>query len=129
MLTFFMYKYFSRFSIEYVLSTLLLNFSRPNFIRPQNFSLPPWPFFHFTFVISWMYRKNKTDLLLSNEHFCYTIPLLLNYLSSNLFYFFYFRPNYRYPYYDEHGHGKLLYGYGGPDLYQYKSYSPLEGIH
>ncbi|XP_022189230.1 uncharacterized protein LOC111047715 [Nilaparvata lugens] len=39
------------------------------------------------------------------------------------------RPKYRYPYYDENGRGKLLYGYGGPDLYQYKSYSPLEGIH
>ncbi|KAJ0172013.1 hypothetical protein K1T71_012776 [Dendrolimus kikuchii] len=39
------------------------------------------------------------------------------------------RPNYRYPYYDESGKGKLLYGYGGPELFQYKSYSPLEGIH
>lgn len=39
------------------------------------------------------------------------------------------RPNYRYPYYDSSGKGKLLYGYGGADLYQYRSYSPLEGIH
>ncbi|XP_050669425.1 uncharacterized protein LOC126968436 [Leptidea sinapis] len=39
------------------------------------------------------------------------------------------RPKYRFPYYDENGKGKLLYGYGGPELYQYKSYSPLEGIH
>ncbi|XP_047510353.1 uncharacterized protein LOC125053167, partial [Pieris napi] len=39
------------------------------------------------------------------------------------------RPKYRYPYYDENGKGKLLYGYGGPELYQYKSYTPLEGIH
>ncbi|VVC42067.1 Hypothetical protein CINCED_3A018577 [Cinara cedri] len=39
------------------------------------------------------------------------------------------RPKYRYPYYDEQGRGRLLYGYGGPELYQYKSYSPLEGIH
>ncbi|XP_033207305.1 uncharacterized protein LOC117166941 [Belonocnema kinseyi] len=39
------------------------------------------------------------------------------------------RPRYRYPYYDENGRGRLLYGYGGSDLYQYKSYSPLEGIH
>ncbi|KAL0279656.1 UNVERIFIED_CONTAM: hypothetical protein PYX00_001162 [Menopon gallinae] len=39
------------------------------------------------------------------------------------------RPKYRYPYYDANGRGKLLYGYGGSDLYQYKSYSPLEGIH
>lgn len=43
--------------------------------------------------------------------------------------FFFFRPRYRYPYYDENGKGKLLYGYGGPELYQYKTYSPLEGIH
>ncbi|XP_065369756.1 uncharacterized protein LOC135962009 [Calliphora vicina] len=39
------------------------------------------------------------------------------------------RPKYRYPYYDSNGRGKLLYGYGGPDLYQYKTYTPLEGIH
>ncbi|XP_043288711.1 uncharacterized protein [Venturia canescens] len=39
------------------------------------------------------------------------------------------RPKYRYPYYDENGRGRLLYGYGGPELYQYKTYSPLEGIH
>ncbi|XP_050539794.1 uncharacterized protein LOC126904643 [Daktulosphaira vitifoliae] len=39
------------------------------------------------------------------------------------------RPKYRYPYYDENGRGRLLYGYGGPELYQYKSYTPLEGIH
>lgn len=42
---------------------------------------------------------------------------------------FVFRPRYRYPYYDENGKGKLLYGYGGPELYQYKTYSALEGIH
>nr|CAD7258662.1 unnamed protein product [Timema shepardi] len=39
------------------------------------------------------------------------------------------RPKYRYPYYDESGRGKLLYGYGGKELFQYRSYSPLEGIH
>ncbi|KAI4503744.1 hypothetical protein M0802_001147 [Mischocyttarus mexicanus] len=39
------------------------------------------------------------------------------------------RPKYRYPYYDENGRGKLLYGYGGPDLYEYKTYTILEGIH
>jgi len=42
---------------------------------------------------------------------------------------FFHRPKYRYPYYDENGRGKLLYGYGGQELYQYKAYSPLEGIH
>ncbi|KAG7197382.1 hypothetical protein KM043_018488 [Ampulex compressa] len=39
------------------------------------------------------------------------------------------RPKYRYPYYDEFGRGKLLYGYGGPELYRYRTYSALEGIH
>lgn len=49
-----------------------------------------------------------------------------NYTNIHLFIY---RPKYRYPYYDENGRGKLLYGYGGPDLYQYKTYSALEGIH
>ncbi|CAH2013062.1 unnamed protein product [Acanthoscelides obtectus] len=39
------------------------------------------------------------------------------------------RPKYRYPYYDENGVGRLLYGYGDDKLYQYKVFSPLEGIH
>ncbi|XP_044744937.1 uncharacterized protein LOC123306838 isoform X2 [Coccinella septempunctata] len=39
------------------------------------------------------------------------------------------RPKYRYPYYDENGVGRLLYGYGDEKLYQYKSFTPLEGIH
>ncbi|XP_011503653.1 PREDICTED: uncharacterized protein LOC105366793 [Ceratosolen solmsi marchali] len=39
------------------------------------------------------------------------------------------RPQYRYPYYDENGKGRLLYGYGGSHLYQYKIYNTLEGIH
>lgn len=49
--------------------------------------------------------------------------------NKHLFKKNFFRPRYRYPYYDENGRGRLLYGYGGSDLYQYKSYSPLEGIH
>lgn len=48
--------------------------------------------------------------------------------ASNLS-FLSFRPKYRYPYYDLNGKGKLLYGYGGPELYQYRSYTPIEGIH
>ncbi|KAK4884320.1 hypothetical protein RN001_000591 [Aquatica leii] len=39
------------------------------------------------------------------------------------------RPRYRYPYYDENGVGRLLYGYGDDKLYQYKTFTPLEGIH
>ncbi|XP_015593965.1 uncharacterized protein LOC107267160 [Cephus cinctus] len=39
------------------------------------------------------------------------------------------RPKYRYPFYDENGRGRLLYGYGGSDLYQYRTYTALEGIH
>uniref|UniRef100_A0A6P7FZQ7 Uncharacterized protein LOC114332381 isoform X2 n=1 Tax=Diabrotica virgifera virgifera TaxID=50390 RepID=A0A6P7FZQ7_DIAVI len=42
---------------------------------------------------------------------------------------YYERPKYRYPYYDENGVGRLLYGYGDDKLYQYKVFSPLEGIH
>jgi hypothetical protein len=55
--------------------------------------------------------------------------LVTDYGFYNPVYLFSCRPKYRYPYYDENGRGKLLYGYGGPDLYQYKSFSPLEGIH
>jgi hypothetical protein len=36
-------------------------------------------------------------------------------------------PKYRYPYYDEHGNGKLLYGFGGKDLYKYSVFKPIEG--
>lgn len=50
-------------------------------------------------------------------------------ISYSNFQLYFFRPKYRYPYYDENGKGKLLYGYGGPELYQYKTYSVLEGIH
>ncbi|KAK9497947.1 hypothetical protein O3M35_003842 [Rhynocoris fuscipes] len=39
------------------------------------------------------------------------------------------RPKYRYPYYDENGRGRLLYGYGGDQLFEYTKYSPLEGVH
>ena len=36
-------------------------------------------------------------------------------------------PKHRYPYYDENGRGRLLYGYGGPTLYKYSVFKPLEG--
>ncbi len=36
-------------------------------------------------------------------------------------------PKYRYPYYDEHGNGKLLYGFGGKDLYKYSVFKPIDG--
>ncbi|XP_014214133.1 uncharacterized protein LOC106643489 [Copidosoma floridanum] len=39
------------------------------------------------------------------------------------------RPYYRYPYYDNSGKGLLLYGHGGIQLYKYKTYSTLDGIH
>ena len=39
------------------------------------------------------------------------------------------RPNYRYPYYDASGKGHLVYGYGGPELYSYNKFTPLEGIY
>jgi len=37
-------------------------------------------------------------------------------------------PRYRYPYYDQHGEGKLVYGYGGRSLYKYSVFRPLEGF-
>ncbi len=40
---------------------------------------------------------------------------------------YYDRPRHRYPYYDERGTGRLLYGYGGQTLYKYSVYRPLEG--
>ena len=36
-------------------------------------------------------------------------------------------PKHRYPYYDENGSGRLLYGYGGKTLYKYSVFKPLEG--
>ena len=36
-------------------------------------------------------------------------------------------PKYRYPYYDEHGVGKLVYGFGGKDLYKYTVFKPIDG--
>ena len=36
-------------------------------------------------------------------------------------------PKHRYPYYDENGTGRLLYGYGGKTLYKYTVFKPLEG--
>ncbi len=42
---------------------------------------------------------------------------------------FYDIPSYRYPYYDEKGSGKLLYGYGGEKLYKYSTFKPIEGYY
>jgi hypothetical protein len=39
------------------------------------------------------------------------------------------RPRYRYPVYDRQGRGTLLYGYGGPETYQYRVFTPIEGHH
>lgn len=40
---------------------------------------------------------------------------------------YYERPKHRHPYYDQNGTGRLLYGYGGQDLYRYSIFKPLEG--
>ena len=40
---------------------------------------------------------------------------------------YYDRPRHRYPYYDQNGTGRLLYGYGGRTLYKYSVFKPLEG--
>ncbi|KAG7173169.1 hypothetical protein Hamer_G008704 [Homarus americanus] len=44
-----------------------------------------------------------------------------------LIYPYYQRPRYRYPFYDHEGNGELLYGYGGPRLYKYTIFKPVEG--
>jgi len=36
-------------------------------------------------------------------------------------------PRHRYPYYNKDGEGKLIYGYGGQDLYRYSVFKPLDG--
>ena len=35
----------------------------------------------------------------------------------------------RYPFYDVHGRGQLLYGYGGPRLYPYTKFKQIEGYY
>ncbi len=42
---------------------------------------------------------------------------------------YYDKPRYRYPYYDEKGTGKLLYGYGGRTLYKYTDFRHIEGYY
>ncbi|XP_066157764.1 uncharacterized protein [Euwallacea fornicatus] len=59
--------------------------------------------------------------------FCLALTTGLQPKAPNFQYFE--RPKYRYPYYDENGVGRLLYGYGDDKLYQYKVFTPLEGIH
>lgn len=44
-----------------------------------------------------------------------------------LFYPYYQKPNYRYPFYDNSGNGELLYGYGGQKLFRYTVFKPVEG--
>lgn len=44
-----------------------------------------------------------------------------------LIYPYYQRPKYRYPFYDHQGKGELLYGYGGPQLFRYTVFKPVEG--
>ncbi|KAJ8925998.1 hypothetical protein NQ315_009853, partial [Exocentrus adspersus] len=72
-----------------------------------------------------VYREEKSVVILT-----FTIVLVQSALQPKAPNFQYFeRPKYRYPYYDENGVGRLLYGYGDDKLYQYKLFSPLEGIH
>nr|CAD7398263.1 unnamed protein product [Timema poppensis] len=75
-------------------------------------------------------HMQKLPFLLAVTVLLVTVPDSDATLSPRAPNFQYFeRPKYRYPYYDESGRGKLLYGYGGKELFQYRSYSPLEGIH
>merc|ERR1712038_469110 len=41
---------------------------------------------------------------------------------------YYDHPRNRYPYYDQRGVGKNVYGYGGQTLYKYDTFQPLEGF-
>ncbi|CAG0880226.1 unnamed protein product [Darwinula stevensoni] len=36
---------------------------------------------------------------------------------------------YRAPYYDKHGYGRILYGYGGRNVYKYTEFTPIEGFY
>lgn len=80
---------------------------------------------------AWLWRPCSRELLISSisKGKRLLIFLLTEKTQNSQNFVPFFRPKYRYPYYDVNGKGKLLYGYGGTDLYQYKSYSPLEGIH
>ncbi|KAH8373076.1 hypothetical protein KR009_011480, partial [Drosophila setifemur] len=84
------------------------------------------------FIVALMVHTSLATVQPKAPNFQYFERCVANH-SSKHFHLLYFlicsRPKYRYPYYDEHGRGKLLYGYGGPELYQYKTYTPLEGIH
>ncbi|XP_011876688.1 PREDICTED: uncharacterized protein LOC105566899, partial [Vollenhovia emeryi] len=82
----------------------------------------------FVFVLQWLTVITLTTFaILSLTTISESVAVLPEPQAPNFQYFE--RPKYRYPYYDENGKGKLLYGYGGPELFQYKTYSVLEGIH
>ncbi|XP_044264610.1 uncharacterized protein LOC123011306 [Tribolium madens] len=67
------------------------------------------------------------SVLILHFALCATMSMAIQPRAPNFQYFE--RPKYRYPYYDENGVGRLLYGYGDDKLYQYKTFTPLEGIH
>ncbi|CAG0916271.1 unnamed protein product [Notodromas monacha] len=48
--------------------------------------------------------------------------------SVHKLYPYYWKSKIRYPYYDKYGRGKLLYGYGGPDLYEYTAFKPIDAV-
>jgi len=50
-------------------------------------------------------------------------------LSVVLPYPYFQKPRYRYPVYDRSGRGSLFYGYGGPEVYKYQTFTPIEGHH
>ena len=62
--------------------------------------------------------RNEEEFSLSNLFRKY-LPVIPN--------TYYDIPKHRYPYYDENGTGRLLYGYGGKTLYKYTVFKPLEG--
>ncbi|CAG0922216.1 unnamed protein product [Notodromas monacha] len=42
---------------------------------------------------------------------------------------YYWKSNTRFPYYDKYGRGKLLYGFGGPELYEYTAFKAIRGYY
>ncbi len=50
-------------------------------------------------------------------------------LKKIMDWFFFCRPRHRYPVYDREGRGRVLYGYGGDEVYPYTVFDPVEGHH
>ena len=72
---------------------------------------------------SHLYRKENEN----NEGGLFSLSALFRKYLPVIPNTYYDIPKHRYPYYDENGTGRLLYGYGGEKLYKYTVFKPLEG--